>query len=80
MDKGIGFCVTIQHGRCMAQMFKERGITAAALVSGVDEDKRAAMLSEFRTGRLKFLNLAVQVPERLQTFASEAGLADQGPV
>jgi superfamily II DNA or RNA helicase/HKD family nuclease len=67
--KGIGFCVTINHARYMARMFAERGIRAEALVSGVNDSERAAMLSEFRNGTLTFLftvdvlNEGLDVPE-----------------
>ncbi len=67
--KGIGFCVTINHARYMAQMFNDQGIPSAALVSGVEEGDRAAMLSDFRAGKLTFLftvdvlNEGLDVPE-----------------
>jgi superfamily II DNA or RNA helicase/HKD family nuclease len=67
--KGIGFCVTINHARYMARMFTERGIRAEALVSGVNDNERAAMLSNFRNGSLTFLftvdvlNEGLDVPE-----------------
>jgi len=67
--KGIGFCVTMKHARYMAQMFKDRGIPSAALVSDVDENSRSTMLSEFRAGKLIFLftvdvlNEGLDVPE-----------------
>jgi superfamily II DNA or RNA helicase/HKD family nuclease len=67
--KGIGFCVTMKHARYMAQMFNDRGIRSAALVSDVDEKDRAAMLSDFRAGNLVFLftvdvlNEGLDVPE-----------------
>ena len=37
--KGIGFCVTMKHARYMAQMFNDRGIRSAALVSDVDRKR-----------------------------------------
>jgi superfamily II DNA or RNA helicase len=67
--KGIGFCVTMKHARYMAQMFNDRGIGSAALVSDVAENDRAAMLSDFRAGNLVFLftvdvlNEGLDVPE-----------------
>ena len=35
--KGFGFCVSIHHANYMADMFTERGIPSAALVSSVEE-------------------------------------------
>jgi superfamily II DNA or RNA helicase/HKD family nuclease len=67
--KGIGFCVTMKHARYMAQMFNDRGIPSAALISDVEENDRAAMLSNFRAGNLVFLftvdvlNEGLDVPE-----------------
>jgi superfamily II DNA or RNA helicase len=53
--KGIGLCVTMKHAQYMAQMFNDRCIRSTALVSDVNENDRAAMLSDFRTGNLVFL-------------------------
>jgi hypothetical protein len=53
----------------MAEMFNDRKIPSAALVSGVDEAQRATMLSEFKAGRLTFLftvdvlNEGLDIPE-----------------
>lgn len=67
--KGIGFCITMRHAQYMAQMFNDRGIRSAALVSDVAENDRAAMLADFRAGNLVFLftvdvlNEGLDVPE-----------------
>lgn len=53
--KGIGFCVTIHHAKFMAQMFNERGIQSAALVSGMSSHQRISLLDSFKAGKLTFL-------------------------
>ncbi|MBM9530292.1 DUF3427 domain-containing protein [Desulfoprunum benzoelyticum] len=53
--KGIGFCVTIRHARFMAEQFTLRGISAGAIVSGVDDDRCRELLAELKTGRITFL-------------------------
>ncbi|HSO67155.1 MAG TPA: DUF3427 domain-containing protein, partial [Desulfatirhabdiaceae bacterium] len=67
--KGIGFCVTINHARYMAQKFNDRGIPSAALVSGIASDERDSMISRFKNGNLIFLftvdvlNEGLDIPE-----------------
>jgi superfamily II DNA or RNA helicase len=67
--RGIGFCVSIAHARYMAEMFNIRGIASAALVSGVTDVERSAMLQKFKQGKLTFLftvdvfNEGLDVPE-----------------
>ena len=67
--KGIGFCVTINHARYMTEMFNRAGVKSDALVSGVTDQERVSMLSEFKAGRLTFLftvdvlNEGLDVPE-----------------
>ena len=45
-DKAIGFCVSIKHAERMAQVFNERGITAAAIHS--ETPNRDALVQGFR--------------------------------
>jgi superfamily II DNA or RNA helicase len=67
--KGVGFCVSIKHAQYMAEMFNQRGIAAAAFVSGVDSAECATMLADLQNGRLSFLftvdklSEGVDVPE-----------------
>ena len=53
--RGIGFCVSIRHAEFMAQMFNERGIVSAVLVGETATDERAALLNDFRVGKVRFL-------------------------
>lgn len=67
--KGIGFCVTIKHAEFMAETFNTMGITAAAFVSGVDDDRCRELLADLKNGQLTFLftvdklSEGVDVPE-----------------
>jgi len=67
--KGIGFCITIIHARYMAEMFTAQGIPSAALVSGVGDDQRSALVANFKAGKITFLftvdvlNEGLDVPE-----------------
>ena len=67
--KGIGFCVTINHARYMAQKFTDRGIPSVAFVSGIASDERDSMISRFKNGSLIFLftvdvlNEGLDIPE-----------------
>ncbi|MBI4196136.1 MAG: DUF3427 domain-containing protein [Betaproteobacteria bacterium] len=67
--KGIGFCVTIDHARYMAEKFNAREIPSAALVTGVGDEQRATLLTDFKAGKLTFLftvdvlNEGLDVPE-----------------
>jgi len=53
--KGIGFCVSINHARFMAEKLSERGIPSEAFVSGIDDARCRELLSQLRDGRLTFL-------------------------
>ncbi len=53
--KGVGFCVSINHAKFMAEMFTHRGLASAAFVSGINGDDCAALLKDLKFGRLKFL-------------------------
>jgi len=53
--KGIGFCVSINHAKFMAEMFSKRGIASAAFVSGIDDAGCTALLSDLKSGKLTFL-------------------------
>ncbi|MDH4232179.1 MAG: DUF3427 domain-containing protein, partial [Nitrospirota bacterium] len=67
--KGIGFCVTINHAKFMAEMFSNRGIPSGAFVSGVVDAQCKELLDKLKTGKLTFLftvdklSEGVDVPE-----------------
>jgi superfamily II DNA or RNA helicase/HKD family nuclease len=67
--KGIGFCVTINHAKFMAEMFSKQGIPSEAFVSGVDDARCQELLAQLKDGRLTFLftvdklSEGVDVPE-----------------
>lgn len=50
-DKAIGFCVSIKHAERMAEVFNERGITAAAIHSA--SPYRAALVQDFRENKFQ---------------------------
>ena len=50
-DKAIGFCVSIKHAERMAQVFNERGITAAAIHSASPD--RDALVQAFRDNKFQ---------------------------
>jgi superfamily II DNA or RNA helicase len=52
---GIGFCVSIQHAKFMAEKFNERGIVSAVLLGETETTERTRLLSDFRAGRIRFL-------------------------
>jgi superfamily II DNA or RNA helicase len=69
MVKGIGFCISIVHAQYMAEMFSAKGIPSAALVTGVGDERRSALLADFKAGKITFLftvdvlNEGLDVPE-----------------
>lgn len=50
-DKAIGFCVSIKHAERMAEVFNERGITAAAIHSA--SPNRDALVQAFRESQFQ---------------------------
>ncbi|MDR3566883.1 MAG: helicase-related protein [Syntrophobacteraceae bacterium] len=63
--KGIGFCVSIAHARYMADAFNGRGIPSEAVVSGVESDLCAKLLTDLARGRLTFLFTVDKLSEGL---------------
>lgn len=53
--RGVGFCVSIRHAEYMAEMFTQRGVAAAAFVSGLDAQSCRQRLDDLKYGRLLFL-------------------------
>ncbi|MNS14895.1 UvrABC system protein B [compost metagenome] len=65
----VGFCVSIQHARFMANYFTEHGVQAQAVHSGADSTDRAIAIGKLRQGEVKVLftvdlfNEGVDIPE-----------------
>jgi superfamily II DNA or RNA helicase len=51
----LGFCVSIQHARFMAQHFNASGITATAVWGESSENDRSAALRDLRDGKIKVI-------------------------
>lgn len=66
--RALGFCVSVDHARFMARIFREAGLPAAAIWSDTPEDERRAALSDLAARRLQVLfavdlfNEGVDVP------------------
>jgi superfamily II DNA or RNA helicase len=50
--RALGFCVSVEHARFMAEQFNRHGIQSAAVWGESSEDERAHALRELRDGRL----------------------------
>lgn len=65
----VGFCVSIQHARFMANYFTEHGVPALAVHSGAESTDRAIAIGKLRQGEVKVLftvdlfNEGVDIPE-----------------
>lgn len=53
--RGIGFCVSVKHAEFMAEKFNDRNIRSAVLIGETDQQRRAELLEDFRTGQLRLL-------------------------
>lgn len=51
----VGFCVSIEHARFMADYFTERGLRAACLTGKSSEAERTSVRAEFEAGRINFI-------------------------
>ncbi|MEU8086021.1 hypothetical protein AB0B57_20740 [Micromonospora sp. NPDC049101] len=51
--RALGFCVSIGHAEFMAGWFRQHGVAAAAVTSGVDRATQQGMLRDFRAGKLR---------------------------
>jgi superfamily II DNA or RNA helicase/HKD family nuclease len=66
--RALGFCVSVEHARFMARIFREAGLSAAAIWSDTPEEERRAALSDLAARRLQVLfavdlfNEGVDVP------------------
>jgi superfamily II DNA or RNA helicase/HKD family nuclease len=65
----LGFCVTKEHARYMAEAFQKAGYQADVLLGDTPRDEREAMRSRLREGKLNYLfvvdvfNEGVDIPE-----------------
>ncbi|MFG1762915.1 DUF3427 domain-containing protein [Micromonospora parva] len=53
--RALGFCVSIGHAEFMADWFRQHGVEAAAVTSGVDRLTQKGMLRDFKAGKLRVL-------------------------
>jgi superfamily II DNA or RNA helicase len=66
--KALGFCVSIDHARYMARVFRDAGIPAVAIWGDTPEDDRRKALADLRDGAVKIVfsvdlfNEGVDVP------------------
>jgi superfamily II DNA or RNA helicase len=66
--RAIGFCVSVDHARFMARVFRDAGVAAAAIWAEHDRDERDRVLDDLAAGRLNvvfavdLLNEGIDVP------------------
>ncbi|MET8356363.1 DUF3427 domain-containing protein [Micromonospora sp. NPDC005171] len=53
--RALGFCVSIGHAEFMADWFRQHGVEAAAVTSGVDRSTQKGMLRDSKAGKLRVL-------------------------
>ncbi|MFB0918895.1 MAG: DUF3427 domain-containing protein [Clostridiaceae bacterium] len=67
--KGLGFCVSIEHAKYMAEAFNEKGIPSICLTGNSEKDVRATAKEKLVKGEIKFIftvdlfNEGVDIPE-----------------
>ena len=67
--RGLGFCVSVDHARFMAEQFNKAGIPSMALLGTSDEEERLTAKQRLVRGEVKFLfvvdiyNEGVDIPE-----------------
>lgn len=67
--KGLGFCVSVEHARFMADFFNTRGIPAMHLTGDTPDEERKAAKQRLVAGEVRFLfvvdiyNEGVDIPE-----------------
>lgn len=67
--KGLGFCVSIEHARFMADYFNEHGVPSLCLVGQSSDEERYTAKKRLVSGELRFLfvvdiyNEGVDIPE-----------------
>lgn len=66
--RAIGFCVSVDHARFMARVFRDAGVAADAIWAQHDRDERDRVLDDLAAGRLSvvfavdLLNEGIDVP------------------
>ena len=53
--KGLGFCVSVEHARFMAQCFNDAGIPSISLSAQSPDDERESAKKRLTSGELKFI-------------------------
>lgn len=53
--RALGFCVSVEHARYMARMFREAGLSAVAIWSDSPDEERKAALADLAAGRVTTL-------------------------
>ncbi|MEH7380440.1 DUF3427 domain-containing protein [Bacillus sp. JJ1533] len=67
--KGLGFCVSIEHAKYMAEFFNKAGIPSVALYGNVDSTVRRDAQNQLVNGEIKFIfvvdlyNEGIDIPE-----------------
>lgn len=67
--KGLGFCVSIEHAKYMAEAFNNANISSMALYSGVNDKERDSAKNRLVNGEIRFIfvvdlyNEGVDIPE-----------------
>ena len=67
--KGLGFCVSIEHARFMAEFFNNAGIPSLCLVGNSSDDERHTAKKRLVNGEIRFIfvvdiyNEGVDIPE-----------------
>lgn len=51
--RALGFCVTVDHAKYMAEAFTARGLPSAVIVGTTDPDERRALVERLRSGELR---------------------------
>jgi superfamily II DNA or RNA helicase len=54
-QSALAFCVSVKHAQDVASLFNERGIKAAAVYGGMDQDERDEILTQFKNGEISVL-------------------------
>jgi superfamily II DNA or RNA helicase len=67
--KGLGFCVSVQHAKFMAECFNKAGIPSICIVGESNEEERNSAKKKLASGELRFIfavdiyNEGVDIPE-----------------
>lgn len=67
--KGLGFCVSIEHAKFMAESFNAAGIPSISLVGGSNDEERRTAKARLVSGELQFIfvvdiyNEGIDIPE-----------------